>query len=70
MDTQRWTFLLAVAGPGEREVETAGDQTGPAERSQQELVVQRQSALAVDPDAVARDHLGNDGPVPRLETRL
>lgn len=46
-------LLFIVAGCRDREVEAAGDRPGSIQRSQQQLVVHRQPAVAADPDAVA-----------------
>jgi len=61
--------LLIVAGRRDREIDATGDRSR-SERSQQQLVVHRQPAIAVDSDAVTRDPLGNGGSIPRLETCL
>lgn len=63
-------LLFVVAGCRDREVEVASDRSGFIQRSQQQLVIRRQPAIAADPDAVARDPLGNGCSVPRLETCL
>jgi len=62
--------LFIVAGRRNREIDATDDWSRFGQRSQQQLVVHRQLAVAVDSDTIARNSLGNSGSISRLETRL